>query len=58
MRVPVAVVAEAKDKEEEDGQEKQANLCTDEPTLQPANLCVPAMGSCVRRGYVLGCRDL
>ena len=47
MRVPMAVVVEArdmegKDREEEQGQEEQANLWTDKPpppTLQPADCC-------------------
>ena len=66
MRVPMAVVAEArdmeaKDREEEQGQEEQVNLWTDEPPPDPTAgrlLCQPWEAVFVRRGYVLGCRDL
>ena len=55
MQVPMAVVAEAKDKEE-DRQEKQANLWTDEPPPDPTagQLMCPGRGILCKKGICSG----
>ena len=60
MRVLMAVVAEARDMEAKD-REEQVDLWKDKPPPDPTAgrlLSQPWEAVYVRRGYVLGCRDL